>query len=362
MFLFSGCARVEPPERALVNLVPSGQQMWRLHINKAASVYLDGQVVKERKLNILGNRAHRLQINDVTYTLPARELSPCGSIEFIALGDGRAHVDHLGPSAYWPGILSEVYAHQPAFILNTGDLVKRGHRHHEWERFLQQTRVWPPMFTVRGNHDRGGLYQHYMASPFPVSAFTWGPVNVIGFDTEIHDTELQPALNALVQALESRIAPWTVLVLHRPIWSRGTHGSDERGWNRHLVPLIDRYGVDLVLAGHDHNYERTCPMKGLPPATRCMSERGGAVYVVTGGAATFVNPFPGFSRHSNLVTDKLMESTSQVFSGSHHYLKISATGQTLRLQAVRTRVGNVFGGGTMDEFQLKKKSNLCPLQ
>ena len=336
--------------------------MWRLHTNAAKSVYLDGMAIKDRQISISGRRPRQLQMNGITYTLPARGLSPCGSIDFVALGDGRAHIDHLGPSAYWPGILSEVYTHEPAFILNTGDLVKRGHRHHEWQNFLHQTRLWPPMFTVRGNHDRGGLYQQYMASPLPVSAFTWGPVNVIGFDTEIPDSELDSALHELSRALEKRTAPWTILVLHRPIWSRGTHGSDERGWNRYLVPVIDRYDVDLVLAGHDHNYERTCPMSGLSPTARCASEQRGTVYVVTGGAATFVNPFPGFSRHSDSTTDKLMEKASQVFSGAHHFLKIQVNGQEMRVQAVRTRVGNVFGGGMLDEFQLKKKSSLCPLE
>ena len=145
--------------------------MWRLHTNAAKSVYLDGMAIKDRQISISGRRPRQLQMNGITYTLPARGLSPCGSIDFVALGDGRAHIDHLGPSAYWPGILSEVYTHEPAFILNTGDLVKRGHRHHEWQNFLHQTRLWPPMFTVRGNHDRGGLYQQYGITTAGVSVY-----------------------------------------------------------------------------------------------------------------------------------------------------------------------------------------------
>ena len=134
-------------------------------------------------------------------------LSPCGSIDFVALGDGRAHIDHLGPSAYWPGILSEVYTHEPAFILNTGDLVKRGIVTMNGKTFSIKHDFGRRCLPSEGNHDRGGLYQQYMASPLPVSAFTWGPVNVIGFDTEIPDSELDSALHELSRALEKRTAP-----------------------------------------------------------------------------------------------------------------------------------------------------------
>ena len=63
-------------------------------------------------------------------------------------------------------------------------------------------------------------------------------------------------------------APFTVVVLHRPPFSSGSHGSSD-GVRDAFVPLFaDR--VDLVLAGHDHDYERTHAIDGV-------------TYIVTGG-------------------------------------------------------------------------------
>ena len=75
--------------------------------------------------------------------------------------------------------------------------------------------------------------------------------------------------------------PWTIVNHHRPIWSSGTrHGSDQtllQQWG----PLIDQYHVDLVVAGHDHIYERTKPMNADQVQATTAT---GTVYVVSGGA------------------------------------------------------------------------------
>src|SRR5205823_5265636 len=63
-------------------------------------------------------------------------------------------------------------------------------------------------------------------------------------------------------------APWKIVMHHQPQWSASTrHGSDTTlrdTWG----PVIDAHTVDLVLSGHDHDYERTKPMRaGAPQAT-----------------------------------------------------------------------------------------------
>src|SRR5690606_4874832 len=54
-----------------------------------------------------------------------------------------------------------------------------------------------------------------------------------------------------------------------PPFSSGRHGSTPLAQEQ-LVPVLERHRVDLVLAGHDHDYERTHPI-------------GGVTYVVSGG-------------------------------------------------------------------------------
>lgn len=59
--------------------------------------------------------------------------------------------------------------------------------------------------------------------------------------------------------------------MHRPAYSAGRHGSNQdvrEAWSA----LFARYDVPLVMAGHDHDYERSTPQDGV-------------VYVVSGGGA-----------------------------------------------------------------------------
>ena len=67
----------------------------------------------------------------------------------------------------------------------------------------------------------------------------------------------------LEQTLSGAREDWKIVFFHHPLYSSGkTHGSDER-LRAVLEPLFIKYGVSLVLAGHDHFYERTKPQQGI---------------------------------------------------------------------------------------------------
>lgn len=70
---------------------------------------------------------------------------------------------------------------------------------------------------------------------------------------------------------------WTVMVFHHPIYSTAAN-RDNKVIRENLKPLFDRYGVDLVLTGHDHTYAR-----GMMIPERGTMNRGkvGPVYVVS---------------------------------------------------------------------------------
>jgi hypothetical protein len=73
----------------------------------------------------------------------------------------------------------------------------------------------------------------------------------------------------LDDSLASATNQWKIVLLHHPLYSSGRHGSTV-GARERLEPILRRHHVDLVLAGHDHHYERTHP-------------RDGVTYVVSGG-------------------------------------------------------------------------------
>jgi hypothetical protein len=61
------------------------------------------------------------------------------------------------------------------------------------------------------------------------------------------------------------------VLLHHPPYSAGYQGSSQEA-REAFVPLFERYGVQLVVSGHDHDYQRSVPLHGV-------------TYVVSGAAA-----------------------------------------------------------------------------
>lgn len=99
------------------------------------------------------------------------------------------------------------------------------------------------------------------------------------------DSNLQGAAQAaqlawLKQELERQDAPCTLAWWHHPLYSSGGHGSDPR--MREAWRLLHAAGAELVLSGHDHDYERFAPQDA---DGRLDEARGLRQFVVgTGGA------------------------------------------------------------------------------
>ncbi|WP_443797824.1 metallophosphoesterase, partial [Burkholderia vietnamiensis] len=56
---------------------------------------------------------------------------------------------------------------------------------------------------------------------------------------------------------------WIVVQMHQDALSSSKTGNgSDKGIREAWLPLFDRYGVDLVLCGHDHDYERSYPVRG----------------------------------------------------------------------------------------------------
>jgi 3',5'-cyclic AMP phosphodiesterase CpdA len=97
-----------------------------------------------------------------------------------------------------------------------------------------------------------------------------GPVRIVVLDSNrVH----RPQTRWLRRTLrhEPRWAQWTIVILHHPPFSAGEHGSD-RDVRRAWSPVFARFDVPLVLAGHEHDYQRIREIRGVR-------------YVVSGGGA-----------------------------------------------------------------------------
>jgi 3',5'-cyclic AMP phosphodiesterase CpdA len=124
-----------------------------------------------------------------------------------------------------------------------------------------------------GNHDvrvDEGRYEFsLLGMPGRYYSRRAGDVEVFALDSNALDGGQTSWLRRRLAASTAR---WKIVAFHHPAYTCGEYRSTTevvRSW----VPLFERYAVQLVLSGHDHNYQRFRP-------------RGGVTYVVHGGGQT----------------------------------------------------------------------------
>jgi hypothetical protein len=116
-------------------------------------------------------------------------------------------------------------------------------------------------FPSLGNHDwaRGDIQAHldYFALPGNERyySFTWGPASFFAVDSDPHEPDGVTADSVqatwLREALAASDSPFNVVYMHHPPYSSGRHGSQPG-----MQWPFKAWGADLVMAGHDHTYER----------------------------------------------------------------------------------------------------------
>ncbi|MBS1124274.1 MAG: metallophosphoesterase [Deltaproteobacteria bacterium] len=216
-------------------------------------------------------------------TAPDVVAHPDAEVLFGYVGDSRDGYD------VWGQIVANYVSRSPDLLLYTGDAVTIGIAQDEWELFLG---VGEPLFAqvpivfAHGNHEVNSInYYSQFAMPGNQEnfGFDYGFAHLtVANDTPgENDTLTGTVVDFLREDFEaSKSARWKLLMHHQPMWSASNHGSNmtlQTAW----MPLIDQYGLDLVLNGHEHNFEITHPLRGglVQPSTA-----NATVYVVAGGA------------------------------------------------------------------------------
>ncbi len=190
---------------------------------------------------------------------------------FYAVGDiGEPIEEHGTPDQL--GIALSQYVDSFQFGLLLGDIIYPDGKSAVYDQNLFQyfREVFPyvPVFTVLGNHDWHEPEDNYMQEwKLPGNehyySFDHGKVHFIGLDTkngEMYDYDRQIAWLKNDLANRREDLDWTIVFLHHNGKSC-TYKHDYEGVVS-LYPIFAEYGVDLVLNGHAHTYERLNPMNG----------------------------------------------------------------------------------------------------
>ena len=164
------------------------------------------------------------------------------------------------------------------------------------------------LLAVLGNHDvakgRGDALVAALGQPGRWWARQIDDVLLVGLDSTEPDDPVQRVW--LEATLASTTARWKVVALHHPPYSAGYQGSSE-DVRAAFSPSFERYGVQLVLSGHDHDYQRSVPIRGV-------------TYVVSGAGAG---------------TRRTGEASFTAVSFSwHHFLDIAVFEHRLVVRAV----------------------------
>lgn len=224
----------------------------------------------------------------------------------IVYGDSRS-----GHSVH-KAIVRTIIKTKPSAVFHTGDLVNDGSSSSDWTTFNSITSELvesAPFYPALGNHD---LPPQLFLDNFDLpNNERWYSVEVDGLHFIVLDSNTDLIAGSdqyewLENELQQVADEFAAVVFHHPVLSTGHHG-DELDLGPILVPLFEEYDVELVLNGHDHNYER--------------SFKDGVYYLVVGGGGAPLYRQEGSSPYS------------QVFKSAYHFCALTVSDGGVTIQA-----------------------------
>ena len=128
---------------------------------------------------------------------------------------------------------------------------------------VTQTGPYFDIFTLPRNAEAGGVVSGTEA----YYSFDYGNIHFIVLDSFGSDRSPRgPMLSWLQADLAMTTQDWIIAYWHHPPYSKGSHDSDTEvplvEMRQNVVPLLEQAGVDLVLTGHSHSYERSFFLDG----------------------------------------------------------------------------------------------------
>ncbi|MDB4582556.1 metallophosphoesterase family protein [Draconibacterium sp.] len=284
------------------------------------------------------------------FTTSSKENKP---FNFLYLGDFQNDIKQ-----YCSRVIRQAYSHFPnaEFILYAGDIVSRSTEDYWNEFFYAGNWIFGTMPSVPtpGNHEYD---KHEEGQPRTFSKH-WNQIFVnpdnhpenlkgrtyyidyqgvrfVSIDSPAMGNNEEDGKNTiqwLHKVLSDNPNQWTILFTHYPVYSC-SQGRNSEEYRNALKPILEKYGVDLVLQGHDHTYCRGQNLEGLGEGCK-----NPPMYMVS------VSGPKMYGLNVNKWSDRVASETQL-------YQNIEVNNNTINVE-VFTVTGDLY-----DSFSLLKKKN-----
>ena len=248
-----------------------------------------------------------------------------GSVKFAVVGDTGTGDKHQLAVAKQLTATRAKFPFQ--FVIMVGDNLYGGNSAKDYDRkfaipYKPLLDAGIEFYAALGNHDDPS---ERFYKPFNMNGerfYTFKPANGVRFfalDSTYVDAR---QLKWVDEQLGMSGSDWKIAFFHHPPYSSGeTHGSDET-LRTQLEPIFVKHGVNVVLTGHEHFYERIKPQKGI-------------AYFITGSSAKL--------REGNITQTQL---TAKGFDSGYTFMIVEISGDDMYYQTM-TDTGKTVDSGTV---------------
>ncbi len=258
-------------------------------------------------------------------SLPAKPDSK--NLRFVVLGDSRTNPDS------WKRVAAVTLKENPDLIVHTGDLTANGRADWLWDKdfFGPANELFRrvPFYPVIGNHEynAAAFFEFFYTPSRNGRGRHWaqriGDVLLVGIDGASGWTTGSREYWWLDQVLSRSKAKFAFLFSHYPAWTSGPHGKLDKAdrpaqrpvrVSQEIIwPLLKKYRVTAMIAGHDHCYERSEPL-------------GGVTHIISGGA--------GAPLYSKSADAQKQNPYSKIYATKLHYAVFEIRGDMCTMKVI----------------------------
>jgi hypothetical protein len=176
---------------------------------------------------------------------------------WLMLGD-NAYVD--GTDAQYQAAVFNVYG---AMLRKSVLWATLGNHDGHTASSSSQSGPYYSIFTLPRGGEAGGVASGTEA----YHSFDYGNLHFVNLNSYDVDRSTNGAMLTWLRSdLAANSKDWLIAFFHHPPYSKGSHNSDTESqlidMRRNALPILEAHGVDLVLSGHSHSYERTMFLDG----------------------------------------------------------------------------------------------------